>query len=347
MERQRNQIEDFSFSEVFQLLKHFVDVLWRGKVWILSISISLALIFGTIRYLKPTEYKATLTFMLNEDEGGGFSAANSILGQFGISGGTDYNLEKVIKLSKSRKIILPALMDSISLDGKKDLLINIFIDVNDYVEKHWTKYDKLEGFSVFEHNNLENFTTQELLAFRIIFDNISNSKNFYYVGVDETTGIFEIEINSLSDVLSKELCEKLYVNLSTFYINQSTTQSKITLSQLEDKKNKVKQDLEQKELEYAQILDSSQSIFLRENKIREQRIKREINILSIQYGELIKSFETADFLLKTTTPTFQLIDSPIFPLKQSNKALLKICFLAFISGVFVVSFFLILFKSNS
>ena len=46
---------------------------------------------------------------------------------------------------------------------------------------------------------------------------------------------------------------------------------------------------------------------------------RDMQMYTAMYAEVIKNRETTEFILKGQTPYFQIIDSPILPLKKENK----------------------------
>ena len=72
------------------------------------------------------EYPAEITFSVDEDEGGSSSGLTGILGQFGIGSvrPTRYNLDKIMALSKSRRVIQNTLFAKITIDGNEDFLAN-------------------------------------------------------------------------------------------------------------------------------------------------------------------------------------------------------------------------------
>ena len=109
--------DEITLKELILLIKEYWGVLWGKKWYIIIAGLIGGLIFGIIEYRKPVTYTAELTFMVNEDSGGSSGGAAAILGQFGFGGGagSEYNLDKIIQLSKSRRIAENVLFDSINI----------------------------------------------------------------------------------------------------------------------------------------------------------------------------------------------------------------------------------------
>jgi len=101
------------------------------------------------RYFNYTPiYPATITFSVDEDEGGGSSGLTSILGQFGLGGvrPTRYNLDKILELSKSRRVVQQTLFTKITLDRKEDFLANHLIRIyKHFLANHLIRIYKLNS----------------------------------------------------------------------------------------------------------------------------------------------------------------------------------------------------------
>ena len=101
---------DFTLKELFLNIQEYVRFLFKKKIWLVFTIIICAALYTLWQTIKPIEYDATLTFMLNEDERGGAAALSGILGQmgFGIRSG-EANLDKIVELSRARQISQDAL----------------------------------------------------------------------------------------------------------------------------------------------------------------------------------------------------------------------------------------------
>ena len=266
--------------------------------------------FGLYAYFQERTFNAELTFMVNsEDSGGSMGGVTSLLGQFGLGGGGggEYNLDKIVALGKSRRIIQRVLLDSALIGEKDDLIANHLIQRYDFHEE-WKDADnaELHGFL---------FTTGDPAAFDRTANGVVKSLYSFMIGnpskgeeglmrldYEEETGILRLRVQSLKESLSIIICEKLYEALSEFYILQSTEKQRFTYNKLQAKVDSLRNELNATEYRLARFQDQSMNVFRRQELLEQSRLARESQILTIMYGEAIKNLETANFLLKDATP---------------------------------------------
>ena len=95
----------------------------------------------------PETYKARMTFMVNEDENSGL-AGLSVLGQLGLGRGRAgrFNLDKIVELAKSRRIIQRVLLSPFPDSTSKDYIGNALI--REYaLDEQWAESNpEMEGF---------------------------------------------------------------------------------------------------------------------------------------------------------------------------------------------------------
>ncbi|MEL6276275.1 MAG: Wzz/FepE/Etk N-terminal domain-containing protein, partial [Bacteroidota bacterium] len=118
--------DEITLKELILKIQEYFWYLWGKKWWI----IAAGLIGGAIGFYRawttPLTYTAELTFMVNEDDGANAGGVGAILGQFGLGGGatSEYNLDKILALSRSRRIIREVLFDSVEINSEADLIAN-------------------------------------------------------------------------------------------------------------------------------------------------------------------------------------------------------------------------------
>ena len=305
-----------------ELIFRGVDIikyLWTKKIVIISIALIFGLFFGYKASQKDTIYTAVNTFMVNENDASSLGGAAALLGQFGFGGGSsDHNLDKIIELAKSRKIITEVLFDEVIFaDSSKKLIINHILDEYD-VRDQWEGISELENIQLEKNNspdfsNLENKAILKAYAYMIGFDDF---KGLVEIDYSDDTGILTLIVRTKDELLSYSICNALYDKLSDYYVRQSTEKQEISVKELKSRVDSIDNQLRSKELQLAKLQDSSMGLQLNQNKIRLGQLNRDIQILVIQYGELLKNHATAEFILDTSTPFFQSIDKPIFPLKR-------------------------------
>ena len=92
------------------------------------------------------------------------------------------------------------------------------------------------------------------------------------------------------------------------------------------------------DFETADALDQAVGVFKFKGKIKQARLRKDNELLSLMYAEVIKNKEIAKFNLDQEKPVFQIIDQPSLPLEQHIKS--KIVFTAL--GGIVIGFILFL-----
>lgn len=310
-----------SIKEIFELIKSYFGLIWGKKIWVIICGFSLATILGIRAYHQPNTYNAKLTFMVNEDEGGGVNGIGAILGQIGFGGGgSGKNYEKILEIARSNKILKQVLMDSAEVNGQNDLVANHIIRIYDYHE-HWNEDTVLNDF-FFELNNQnirkQNIATKKLISSLRGDPSDPDSKSLLSIDYDDESTIIAINGATESPELSIVLGELWYEKISTFYIKKTTERQQKTLDQLIFKSDSIYSLLVGAETGLAKGKDKMGLIKSFDNLPTAQQ-SRNMQIYSAMYAEVIKNKETTEFILKSQTPYFQIIDTPNLPLRKVLK----------------------------
>lgn len=328
---------------IFKFQEYFSEILQNWNLVIFIIIPFLAYFFFKA-ITTPVKYPTELTFMVNEDEGGGVGGAMAILSQFGFGGGGNsgkYNLEKILQLSKSRKIIQNALFKKTTLHDNEDFIANHLIDLYNFHEVWEDSEVGLKDFK-FKHNDLESFDLIENTALKTLYGKVIGGENvegLFSTGINEETGIMTFRVKSKAAQFSIDLLKSVYDNLSTFYTLKTVEKQKATYDLVKAKVDSIHNELNEKEIILAKIKDSSRNIYTNTDNLREARISRNVKVLNVMYAESIKNLEIADFSLKNKTPFIQLIDEPILPISAVGESKLKaIIYGGLLGGILAVGF---------
>ncbi len=310
-----------------------------GGIVMSTVVLLLALAFFTGK-----KYEARLTFMVNEDEGSKLGGVASLLESVGFGGAanSDFNLDKIVELLHSRRVIDRALMDSCTVKGRADLLANHLIDVYQLNKKWSRKKPKLSGFR-FHSDSLAGFSLLEHTALKEVYKYVEKGDGridpLLSTSVSPEAGIMTLTITSRSQEFSRELALSLFENLSRFYIEKTIEKQLATYNELKEQVDSIARELHQKEYELARFEDHHQSLVPRTAQLRKERLEREIFILNTMYAEAVANKEVARFALKNTTPFVQAIDLPVLPLKVIQPSLAKtLVFGFFLGGLLAVVF---------
>lgn len=345
--KQYYQEEEITVKDLILALKKYLLEIIKNWKWLLVFMLPIMGYMGYKAYSTPITYKATLTFMVNEDEGGlgAASAAAGILGSLGLSGGNDYNLDKILELAKSFRIISESILRKSTIDGKEDYYANHIIRIQN-LQKEWMKDKDLNNFSGFSHSDITKFTLVELKALKSIYTKMVGSEEnkgatLFATNQDKLSGIMSLTMTSRNEELSINLIKEIYDNLGTFYVLKSIEKQKFTYEVIISKADSLKRLLTGKEVSRARFDDQNRGLISEQSKVPAQRLSRDLSMLNIMYSESIKNAEVADFAIKSKVPFVQSIDIPIRPLKPIKVSLLKQLIIAAMGGFILGTVFII------
>jgi len=343
-EKERRYIEEdeITLKELILKIKEFFWEVVRNWKWVVLIVIPFVTFFMYKAVSTPVTYEAELTFMVNEDDGGGMGGVSAILGQFGFGGGRGgkNNLDKILELAKSRHIVQQIMFDTISINGRSDIISNHIISFYDYHNK-WEK--DTTGLRQFLFTKNAGFSRTENKVIKILYKRIVGSSEveaLVSTGINKDTGIMTFSSTTVNEGLSIQLCNLIYDKLSTFYINTTIEKQQQTFDVMQQKVDSIKNAMKRTEYELANFRDSNAGLYTTKAKMREIQLQRDVRVLNEMYAVSLKNFEIADFSLKNKTPFIQVIDMPIEPLKIKEESVVKNLIIGGVLGGFFSIFFL-------
>ncbi len=339
LENKRMEDDEITLKELIEkLLEYFWYVLGHWKI-VAILGVLCVAYFLYQAFTTHTTYKADLTFMVNEDEGGSFGGISGILSNFGISSGAGgkFNLEKILELSKSRKIVQSALLQKCTVDGQEDMIANHIIRLYEY-HKQWKKGDNEALYDFyFQNDSLDLLNATENSVLKSMYNRMLDGagENVEFTSsVSKESGIMRFGLETRSSELSIAFIEALYDELSVYYIEKAVSKQKQTYDLVKSKKDSIAGLLSSKELELALFRDQNRGLFTNKDQLKESVLQREVSMLTLMYAEAVKNLEIADFSLKTKTPFIQSIDRPSQPLYPIFKSKL----IAIAKGIFLGGF---------
>jgi uncharacterized protein involved in exopolysaccharide biosynthesis len=345
MEAGMNVNEELTFKELVLAIRGLVQYLWSKIIWIALVVLIGGVIGGYLAYTTPVTYQAQLTFMLNEESGGGGGGLNSILGQIGLGGGggSEYNLEKIVELSKSNRIIFEAILDSASIDGQNDLIGNHLIRYFEFHEAWKTSNDPEQVDFLFTHTKRDSFSRTENAVLKGLYvqivgdDKQDADERILTASYRESTGILYIIALTESEELSIVLANKIYAKLSSFYVSKSIEKQLSTLEAVTGKVDSINNELRKTESQLARTSDRSLGVFQRSDLVSQGRLSRNLQVLSIIYAEALKNKETASFVLSNRTPFLQVVDDVFAPLQPIESSVKIAIFVGVLLGGIIAS----------
>lgn len=326
--------EEISLKELLLLVKSYIQELL--KYW--WVFIIVGPLCAGLFYLKTTyddiTYTSKLTFMMDSDSGPSLGAVAGLLGSFGLGGGGDNNLDKMIRLIKSRNITKDALFKKVTIDGNEDFFANHIMKTEDievfrdeeetdrffFTRADFGKYDKLENKALMK-----------------VYKHVVGSPDktgAMIINKDDLSGIVALETTFMSQILAVEYPDAHFEVVEKYFIEKTIEKSQATFDIVKMKYDSITSLISSKEYQFASELDQGRGLFLRKDQMTRETIKKDLMILYEQYGELVKNKEISEYSLLTITPVIQDIDRPIYPLEPNEFSwILAILIGGFLGGV--------------
>ena len=338
--------KSLNISVILKLVKTYWSLVWRNKWWVVLGAFLLSGIMVTNAWLTPKKYSAPLTFVINEDDGGGAGGIGAVLGELGFGGSkSGHNYEKISQLATSRLILGAALSSQTSIKGKNDYLGNLLIDILGLEVKSKVGNIDLAGFR-FTANADSTYVEHEEQAILILSKKLKGNpqkgvEGLISIDYDDESSFLNIVGKTENPDLSIALANSLYDVLSEFYIHNTIEKQKATFEHVRTKADSIYGELRLAEQQLARFQDQGKSIILRSNNLPRQQLTRKVEMLYIMYGEAIKNQERAEFLLSSATPYFQVIDRPMGPFQPTGKSRMRALIVGgALGGLLAVAFFI-------
>ena len=338
--------EGVQISKVLQLIKTYWSIVWRNKWWVILGAFLLSVIMVTNAWLTPKKYSAPLTFVINEDDGGGVGGIGAVLGELGFGGSkAGHNYEKISQLATSRLILGKSLTTLATIDNQPDFLGNHIIDILNFPLITKSGDVNLTDFR-FKDSSDSNYMRQKELAILLLSKRLKGSPDkgvdgLVSIDYDDESSFLQIVGKTEYPELSIALANTLYDVLSEFYIHNTIEKQQATYEHVKQKADSIHLALRSAEHQLARFQDQGKSIILNTNKLPRQQIYRKVEMLYIMYGEAIKNQERAEFLLSSATPYFQVIDRPLGPFQPTGKSRFKALIIGgILGGLLTIAFFI-------
>jgi len=306
-----------------------IYALIRRKIKVLLLVSFLGGVLGIVyAYVKKPKYEAHLSFLVNENEQAfNISSLAGLAGLGGIGGGAggSVNEDKLLFLTTSRFIIGSTLLSEMAVDGKNHILANVFIDT--YKMQPGFKSDTaLENFTYFSNKHIDSLTYQENKVLDAIIKIITDGKMLKSevkkkAGiVAQNAGIVVIDFVSNHEGFSKSFIDNMYEILSVYYVNKTIQRQLHNYTLIKARADSVKTVLSSRENAGAAFVDQNMDIAKMAARLNVERARRDIEMLSLMYAEVLKHVEIAKFSLDNQTPFLQLVDYPTYPLKTKKQS---------------------------
>ena len=313
------------------------EVWGKHKLVIVLVTLLTGFGFGFKAYTTKPTYTADLTFILKESAGGG--GLNALMGQLSFlgGGGGSTNADKLLTIALSDNILERVILDTASVNGKVDRIGNHLLKTYD-LHKQWEKDTVLKGF-VFSSiaSQKQNRATKQLTGLL--------RKNICSISFDKKSNVIATKV-IVEDYEELALAISLvwYDNLSSYFMNSAIAPQQRNLKMLTAKADSIFALLNGAESSFA-VNSDKLGVINMQNKLPVGRSSRNIQMYGTMYGEVIKNKETVEFMLKTSTPSLEVLDTPFAPLEPTKRGTILMVVLGCLAGAvlslgwFAVRFF--------
>lgn len=326
------------------MIQAYMRYLLRSWLFITICGFGFAALFLFYSINQPLKYKADLSFMINEDDGGSLGGLASMLGQFGLGmGGSESNLDKIMELSKTRAISQQALFQQEEINGATDYLANHYIATLEEAGK-WSKKRFMglgssdDGLDLsafrFTHDNFSTYTLKENKALKKLYKHMVGKDlqgGAFESAFSELSGIMNFSVTSSDASLSIATVNAYYSNLSDFYTEKTTQKQQADYKLIKSKYDSIQTQMRTVQYALAKFEDENQGLIRKRDLLKRKQLQGEEMKLGAMIGEIEKQFQIAQLSLENKTAYIQAIDKPIPPLKPANMSTV----LMFLTGGFI------------
>jgi len=334
--------DEISLKELIEKAKEWYSYLlsqWKIIVLAGIVGAGLGLTYSIVK--KPV-YKATLTFALEDEKGGGgLGGALGLAGSFGLDlgggGGSIFSASNLTELFKSRSMVEQTLMSPVRENGKEISLAEMYIQNNEWRDS-WNENPKLKNIEFLPRTQRKYFTRIHDSILGVIYQNLLKS-SLSVAQKDKKITIITMDVVSNNELFSLYFCEALASQVGKFYVDTKSKKARMNMEILEKQTDSIRSELNGAITGVAIANDNTFMLNPALNVRRTPSARRQVDVQANTaiLNELVKQTELAKVTLRKETPLIQVIDRPILPLTKERYGKAKgIIVGGFLAGILAV-----------
>jgi len=340
--------DEISLKELLQKAKEWWQYLLTKWLIILVFGLGGAAIGLVTSLLTPPKYTAKLSFALVEKSAGGGGLAD-LASSFGLSsmlgGGSSgaFSGDNLLEIMQSPHTIEQTLLTPVVYQGKKQNLVEVYIQFND-MRKDWLKNvnnKELQTLAYPIGQKREIFTRAQDSVLNSIYDKIIKSNALTIARKDKKLSFVNVNFTSKDEVFSKLFEEKLMEETYRFYKETKTAQSRANVNMMQAKADSIRRLYESslyRSAGYSQVNINQALAFAAVPKLKQDN---NAQLYATVYTEVLKNLETLKLDMARETPIVQIIDTPRFPLDKERLGKGKAMATGGVLGGFLIVFYLL------
>lgn len=296
-------------------------------------------------YKKP-KYVAVSTFALEDANGasglGQMAGLASMVG-IDIGGGGNggvFQGDNLIELYKSRTMIQQALLAEGVFDGKKQLLIERYVDFNNLKAK-WAENTILKNINFKVNKNDRLSRAQDSILGEVVKE--IGKSNLIVTKPDKKLSILKVQVTSKDELFSKVFNDQIVKNVNEFYVLTKTKKTLQNVAVLQHQTDSVKRELNSALAGMANLTDANPNANPARQilKVPSQRRQVDAQANTAILTELVKNLEMSKVTQRKEMPLIQMIDAPVLPLTKVSTTKTQGMVTGFFLAGFLMSAFLL------
>ncbi len=326
--------EEVNLKDVFRKI---VAYLWEflQMWWLIG---GLALFMGYTAYRAalntPKLYKADVTFMVSDKKEEivyNYQASTD----YGIGEATtvEYNLDKIVQLSMSKRVLYNALFEKVTINDSEDFLITKIMEEYDLIKK-WSANNPAMADLVFEHDSIAIFNRLQLTALKNVFFMITGQGgegkicNSFF---DQDSGFIHISSSTTSEGLAIAMTKAIFKHLSLFYIYSESEKQREIYNLVVEEADSLRGEITEAQRRLLTYNDRNLGLSLQQYDANKLILEEEVHKLTIIFAEAVKDMQSSEMALRNKIPFIVPIDLPSIPIRPSAPSPAK----AFVSNAIV------------
>lgn len=322
-----------------EVISAMADVIRWIKSNILGLGLSCIVATAALLFWytqQEEHFVAELSFMLNDDNNPQISGMAGVLSQFGIApSGGKYNVDKLLEIARSKRIIESTLLNEVELGGKSKLLANHFIDIHELNDTWEEKRPHLKDFQL---DTSKVKSTDGQFVLKSLKNKIAGTKQnrsgaLLTSDYGNTDYIMSFYMKTLSDSLSILFVNELYKEVSDFFVSKSVERSQKILNLIMSERDSLAELISSTALEAARLKDRSGGSFINQNNVKSALLESKLVGYQSALQQITENQGRAEYAVKTSAPLIQPLDYPSYPLSPQKPSLFKYALIGFVLGI--------------
>ncbi len=309
-------------DEIFKLVVSWLLYIFK-KWWLIVPVVILSGLLGIWQAIREKpKYESRLTFALDDNNGSSGGSVLNLAAQFGVNlgGGTSgfFSGDNILEIIKSRRIVERVLLSTEIINGKKEYLIQHFLNLN----KEETASKKILEVKFPEGLAKKAFSYRQDSILKITAENFS-SKLIVAGKPDKKLDIYEVNVTTYNEHFSKVFTDRLVEETISFYTELRVKKNKETLAILEQRVAAMRGNLNSSIDQRFSIPDANLNPAYSAAQAPLQKQNTNMQVYGGAYAELFKNLELARFQYLKDIPLLQVIDAADYPMKKIKNGKLK------------------------